>query len=332
MLREIAELPAPTVRTCHASGPRITVKPLYRRSIGPRTFIAALVLLSLLGLVLPSHTTEWIGRPVQLMAPFHSALTRLVGLVVADSPLTSDADAPANNDDRRESLKLRHQVATQQARILVLEDENAVLRGYRESGLSGGRLISARVIGRDSLAWRHSILLEEGLGRGIRPTQRVITSHFVDVGRSGGVDVGMSVLTGEALLGEVVEASSRAARVRLLGDVESRLTVVIARVTDHDVEVLDAQFWMTGSQDGRMIIQDVYYDEFLDDGLIRVGDLVLTDGRADSLPISLVVGTVVQMDQQHQHPLLYNLVVEPAVAPESVKKVYVVNMAESVTP
>ena len=283
-------------------------------------------------MALPSRSTEWIGRPLQLMAPFHGVLTRLVGLVVADSDPTAYADGPANSVNRREYAKLRHQVATLHSRILALEEKNAELRGYRDSGLSGGRLISARVIGRDSLAWRHSILLEEGFSRGVRPGQKVISSHFVDVGRSGGVEVGMSVLAGEALLGEVVEASSRAARVRLLGDVESRTTVVIARVTEDDAEVLDARFWMTGSQDGRMIIQDVYYDEFLDDGLIRLGDLVLTDGRDGSLPISVAVGTIVQMDQQHQNRLLYNLVVEPAVIPESVQQVYVVNLAEPVTP
>lgn len=332
MLREIAAVPAPTVRVGHASGSRVTVNSLYRRLIGPRTLIAALVGLSLIALALPSHTTDWIGRPVQLMAPFHSAATRLFGLVAADSDPTSDADDPANRDGQHESAGFRHQVATQQARIRALEDQNADLRGYRDRGLSGGRLISVRVIGRDSLAWRHSILLDEGLRRGVRTGQKVITSHFVDVGRAQGVDVGMSVLAGEALLGEVVEASSRAARVRLLGDVESRMAVVVARVTENDVEVLDAQFWMTGSQDGRMIIQDVYYDKFLDDGLIRVGDLVLTDGSGGNLPISVVVGTVVQMDQQHQNRLLYNLVVEPAVAPESVQQAYVVNMAESVTP
>lgn len=282
-------------------------------------------------MALPSTSTEWIGRPVQLMAPFHSALTRLIGLVVADSDPTPDANGLANGASHRESVRLRHQVATQQARILALEEQNADLQGYRDRGLSGGRLISARVIGRDSLAWRHSILLEEGLSRGIRPGQSVITSHFVNVGRSDGVEVGMSVLTGEVLLGEVVEASSRAARVRLLGDVESRMTVVIARVTENDVEVLDAQFWMTGSQDGQMIIQDVEA-EYLDDNRIRVGDLVLTDGQGGSLPISVVVGTVVQKDQQRQNRLLYNLVVEPTVAPESVRKVYVVNMAESGLP
>ncbi|MCH7700708.1 MAG: rod shape-determining protein MreC [Planctomycetes bacterium] len=261
------------------------------------------------------------------MAPFHSVVTRLIGLVVADSNPTSDPDDLANQDGQRESARLRHQVATQQARILMLEEENAVLHGYRASGLSGGRLILARVIGRDSLAWRHSILLDEGLSRGIRPGQKVITSHFVDVGRSGGVDVGMSVLAGEALLGEVVEASSRAARVRLLGDVESRMAVVIARATDDDAEVLDVLFWMTGSQEGRMIIHDVDH-KYLDDGSIRVGDLVLTDGRRDSLPISVAVGTIVQKDQQHQNRLLYNLVVEPAVSPESVQQAYVVNMTE----
>ena len=331
MLREIAAVPAPTVRACHASGSKVTVKPPYRRSIGPRTLIAALVTLSLIALALPSHTTDWIGRPVQLMAPFHSAATRLFGLVVADSDPTSDADDQANRDGQRESTGFRHQVATQQARIRALEEETAVLRGYRDRGLSGGRLISVLVIGRDSLAWRHSILLDEGLRRGVRTGQKVITSHFVDVGRARGVDVGMSVLAGEALLGEVVEASSRAARVRLLGDVESRMAVVTARVTDNDAEVLDARFWMTGSQDGRMIIHEVDHT-YLDDGRIRLGDLVLTDGRGGSLPISVAVGTIVQMDQLHQNRLLYNLVVEPAVSPESVQQAYVVNMAEPVTP
>ncbi len=166
---------------------------------------------------------------------------------------------------RAENERLRGQVsqlAHWQNMALALGNENKELRGllkYKpEPGLA---YISARVIGDTGGAYSHSLIITAGQLDGVRD--------------------GMAAMTGEGLIGRIVEVGDWSSRVLLLTDMNARIPVMIAGTGDHAILAGD------NSPHPKLL----YLPQ---DAVLRPGMRVLTSGHGGIFPPNLPVGIVVE--------------------------------------
>jgi cell shape-determining protein MreC len=110
--------------------------------------------------------------------------------------------------------------------------------------------------------------------------------------------------------------------VKLVSDVDVQMKVRIGRIADEGFQSADRYFWLTGKGRGRMEIRDVEARE-VQDGLIRTGDMVMSDPRSDALPAAMAIGRVSHIESDRDNPLFAILTVEATVATDSLRRVYV---------
>lgn len=304
------------------------------RRFTTRKLLGLLLVLSILGLLLPGRITARLMNLVQVLVPLQDAATRAAD--GAGRALGGGGEAvSAEEYDRvaREAEALRNTVASQSSRIAALEEANRQLAGIRDRGLGRrGVLIPARVVAEDLLGWRESRLIDAGTLRGVRPGTPVTTRWFsVDVGRERGARDGMAVLAGEVLVGWVEHAGTHTARVRLLTDPATRMSVALGRFEDGDFRPVPAdaatEFWLESAGGGRMRIVDVDHRYVEGDDGIRPGDRVVTLPGHPQLPVSMTIGTVTEVNANPENPLLYTLTVESAV-PKRMTQVYVLDVSQ----
>ena len=110
-----------------------------------------------------------------------------------------------------------------------------------------------------------------------------VRSLMVYVGSENGVERGQAAVTGEGLVGRVSEVGSRAARVLLVTDLNSRVPVI--------VEGPQQRALLTGDNSERPCLR--YLDARSE---IKVGDRVFTSGQGGVFPPGLLVGVVASLD------------------------------------
>jgi rod shape-determining protein MreC len=141
-----------------------------------------------------------------------------------------------------------------------LETENAELRQmlhFTPQGVRG--YITGRVIANSGGAFLRNVL--------------------IDVGERQGVERGQAALGGEGVAGRVTEVGSRAARVLLLTDLNSRVPVVLEDTRERAV--------LAGDNTSRPRL--LYLPE---KSAVQVGDHVVTAGSGGIFPPGLPVGAV----------------------------------------
>src|SRR5947209_10607564 len=142
---------------------------------------------------------------------------------------------------------------------LRLSAENAELRGLSklvpEPAIS---FVTARVIADSGGSYARNVM--------------------VNAGRDHGVARGQAAITGEGLVGRVAEVGSRAARILLITDLNSRVPVVIGT---------RQRAILAGDNSARPSLR--YVDS---GGTIRVGDRIVTSGQGGVFPPGLPVGVV----------------------------------------
>lgn len=236
--------------------------------------------------------------------------------------------APALSAEECRSLEqlnasLQNQAAALTARIEELEREVQTLTATRLWDADGrrlgsrGRLIPARVVGEDVLPWRSSRLLTAGTWQGVREGQAVL-----DRGEDAAVRPGLAILLGQTLIGTIEQTATHSSRVKLISDVSTQMKVRIGRFSGERFELLDRYFWLTGRGQGRMEIRDVDKRD-VDSGVIRAGDVVLSDSQHEVLPAALTIGRVAEVAVNRDNPLFAILTVHSAVPEESLRRVYV---------
>jgi rod shape-determining protein MreC len=115
------------------------------------------------------------------------------------------------------------------------------------------------------------------------PGGAYVRSLMVHAGSENGVERGQAAVTGEGLVGRVSEVGSRAARVLLITDLNSRVPVI--------VEGAQQRALLTGDNSERPCLR------YLDAGAgIKVGDRVVTSGQGGVFPPGLPVGVVASLD------------------------------------
>jgi rod shape-determining protein MreC len=110
-------------------------------------------------------------------------------------------------------------------------------------------------------------------------------SVMVNAGRSNGVARGQAAVTGEGLVGRVSEVGSRAARVLLITDLNSRVPVVVDGTRQRAI--------LAGDNSARPSLR--YVDA---GGMIRIGDRIVTSGQGGVFPPGLPVGVVATVDSE----------------------------------
>jgi rod shape-determining protein MreC len=110
-------------------------------------------------------------------------------------------------------------------------------------------------------------------------------SVMVNAGRDSGVARGQAAMTGEGLVGRVAEVGSRAARILLITDLNSRVPVVVDSTRQRAI--------LAGDNSARPSLR--YVDTR---GTMRIGDRIVTSGQGGVFPPGLPVGVVASVDTE----------------------------------
>lgn len=278
-----------------------------------------------LAAVLLIFSQQWLGgliSLVQVVVPFQDAVTRIAGP-------TSGAETGEVDALERDRIAWRHRAAALEVRVNELEREVEVLTATRLWTTEGtrlgasGKLIPARVLTDDLLAWRDSRLVSAGTLQGVTRGAPVVSNHFsIARGDDANARSGMAVLLGEVLVGYIEQVGTHTARVKMLTDAAVEMKVKLGRFQEDAFSVRPGYVWMTGRGDGRMEIRDIAQRD-VDDGSVSVGDVVLSDPLSFSLPAAMTLGHITKILPDRDKPLFARVIVEPAVASGSYNRVYV---------
>lgn len=182
-------------------------------------------------------------------------------------PLTAGQNAVANVKSyfnlRQENEALRidnAQMKQWQNAIVSMQRENKELRNLLhfkvEPGLS---YISARVIADTGGPFVRGLI--------------------ITAGRTDGVREGMAAMTGEGLVGRVVEVGDWSSRVLLISDLNSRIPVIVSDTGDRAILAGD------NSAEPKLLY-------FSQDAVLNPGARVVTSGHGGVFPAGLLLGTV----------------------------------------
>lgn len=198
-----------------------------------------------------------------------------------------------------------------------------------------GRLVPARVVGWDAVPGRESMVLLKGRSN-ISKGDWVASRLAVQAGGEDGIQDEFRVLASETLIGWVEQTAPYTSRVALLSDAYANRfwRVHIAAVRREGREgaryILDrgepADFALEGIGDGQMRIVDINA-RYINEKIIRVGDVVTTDSADPKLPLAMVIGEIVEFQQVKKQPLLYHAIVRHRVDPKSLSDVLIVDVS-----
>ncbi len=293
-----------------------------RRAIASKRLIGFVGVAALIAIMLPTAITHRAGGLLQVLSPFQDAATRVADDATA---LITGDDNNARQDSSTDVTALQRAVASLTAQNAHLRHEVDQLTGLRNRSLGAtGRLIPTRAIADDASVWRRSKLILGGIRRGVNNADAVITRMDIDATTDNGTRNGLAVLAGESLVGVIEHAGTFTSRVRLLSDPATRIPVAVGRTKDDAFVGPDAVFWLLGRGENRIEMRDIHH-RYVDDGTIRVGDIVLTLPDDPELPPSLVIGSISRIYPDPDNALLYIFEVDTGLDLAAVRRLYVVD-------
>ncbi len=198
---------------------------------------------------------------------------------------------------RAENDKLKKRVIELEAernRLLEAEATNRQLQALLDlrPQLPPGT-VTASIIANSASTWFQSCLLDKGDDDGVRK--------------------GMAVVTPLGVVGQVVSATARTAKVLLMTDSNSGVDVFVQRTRARGI--------VSGSLDNGTVLKYVKRSED-----IQEGDRLLTSGLDGIFPKGFLVGTVIKVRKQNLG-LFQHVEVMPAVVTARTEQVLVVNAA-----
>jgi len=233
------------------------------RSLAQRFSFVAFLVLSL-GLLVLSRSQPVAVENIRVhvldsLAPVLDAVSRPMNFVAAQMRQAADY---VNLESENERLRAENaRLAQWQNSALTLQNENRELRAllnYKAEPRQAS--ISARVIADTGGPFVRSL---------------VITA-----GRDDGVREGMAAMTGDGLIGRVVEVGNWSSRILLLTDLNSRIPVMVVDSGDHAI--------LAGDNVAQPKL--LYLPQ---DAALATGSRVVTSGHGGVFPPNLPVGVVV---------------------------------------
>lgn len=210
-----------------------------------------------------NETSSWAGRifsePVNMVVRFVNSVDNLV-----------------NTFEENQYLKQRiDQVNEMQVRIADLEVENEKMRQELNltETLSEFEPLSATVISRSPDQWMETLV--------------------INVGSNDGVRKDLAVMSGNGLIGRVIEVTPNSSKVLLLTSEQSNEGVVSARVQTESGASANG---IVSSYDAKT--KNYIMTQVDPDAEIKAGDMVITSGLGGVTPSTLLIGEVAsaQMD------------------------------------
>jgi len=233
------------------------------QSWGPRAssfiFILIAASLFLISMVHPGALQGARTSAADLFAPLLSAVNRPIQYAAEYvQAATGIAEMQAENTRlRHENARLRDWYQT----ALLLEDQNKALQNLLNLQVEPQhRFVTARVIADSGNAYVKSLL--------------------VLAGRAQNVEKGQAALAADGLIGRVIEAGNRTARILLLTDINSRIPV--------QIQGSGQQAVMGGNNNALPTLLHLPPDTVLEPGA-----RVITSGHGGLFPFGLPVGEVV---------------------------------------
>ncbi len=136
---------------------------------------------------------------------------------------------------------------------------------------------------------------------------------IINRGENDGLSKGQFVLGDNSIIGTISDVDHRTARVKLVTDPGSKITVRIAE--------LNINRLMQGNGNNSAKIQLLSRKH-----KIKIGDLVYARKKPGFLDIPMIVGIVIQCEEDNENPLLWDITVKPACDIEKLNSVAVVVM------
>jgi rod shape-determining protein MreC len=222
------------------------------------------------------------SEPFLIVGTWVSAPFRAVGTWASGASV----DRTAYDELQTQNLELKQRLAA----LEEAKQENERIRALVDFAKTQDlKSIGARVIGRPTDSWGGTIV--------------------VDRGTSKGVKIGDPVIAAGGLVGQVVEVSPLASKVRLITDPNSGVAVIVQRTRANGV--------VRGSLDGSLHL------DFVDKAKKPIrGDVVVTSGLGGVYPKDIVVGEVTDVSSP-QADLYPEVAVASRVAIERIEEVLV---------
>ncbi len=224
-----------------------------------------------------NDTVSWTGRilsePVNVVVGFVNSVDDLVNTFEENQALKSKID----------------QTYEMQVRIADLETENEKLRQEMNLSetLSNFTSINATVISRNPDQWMETLVINAGSTDGIEPN--------------------MAVMSGNGLIGRVVEVNPTSSKVLLLTSNHSNEGMVSARIqTD---ETGNSAIGVISDYDP--VSKEYILSQVSPEADVSEGDMVITSGLGGVIPSTLLIGEVVDA-QMDSYGLFQNVRVKPA--------------------
>jgi len=196
------------------------------------------------------------------------------------------------NKELKEKIEITHQENTTLKEKLIAYDRLKKLLELKET--FSYEMIPSLVISREPGNWFNSIIIDKGI--------------------SDGVKKNMAVATHRGLVGRIVSADSRTAKVLLILDQRSAVGGMIQRSRDIGV--------VKGSESNYCYIEYLSHDAD-----VKVNDVVITSGLGSIFPKGIIIGKIVGIKKE-SHDLFQKVIVRPEVDFTKLEEVFVVKKTE----
>lgn len=318
-----------------------------------RQVLAGLLVASALSCVLRPHGVE---GPRELLAPVLSPVGRVLTLVSLSvrRNATTRSGGPMDDEAARQWLQENEALARQLAEYVAREQQRQTSAEYqymldqREQLEQAARwmqampkefpcqLLPARVIAGAPTPFQRT--------RTLRPQQAgatvgdLVTTRTVLTNRSTALPGTPAVLSATAVAGRIVSSGAWTAHMQLVTDHDFRINAFVQRVYDPKrprmLEVggpgAQPRVRPLNEKDGPVPVNlsgcgDGLLSAAVSEGHgIRPGDLVLTMGEDDRLPMAIVIGRVRSSEPDAASPRHVRLRVEPETQLATLEDVYIV--------
>lgn len=175
-------------------------------------------------------------------------------------------------DTYEENQRLKQEIDSVyeiQAELSVTKEQNEALEEELalQNSLTDYSTITGAVIARNPDSWVEEVI--------------------VDRGSQDGVELGMSVMSGQGLIGRISEVNPTSSKVRLISTMDQRNNMVSSEIITEEGDVVHGVISAYETETGRLIM-----DQITTNVTLEPGQQVITSGLSGKTPRSLLIGTV----------------------------------------